>query len=87
MRYNVVQNAVTKQSVAQGNLDGVMTIAKESSDYASARALWHSQCVALKNDADTYKYKCALIDSQLNVVDNLEESLDKGIPSEESQSA
>lgn len=81
MIYNVVQNAVTKQTVDQGNYDGAMTIVSSWSDnFEGARAAWHSQCVNLKNDADTYKYKCQVMDSQLDVVDNLIEAMDKGVP-------
>ena len=78
MRYYVLQNAVTKNSVSKGNYDGDVAITKESDNKEDGRAQWHTQCVSLKNDADTYKYKCELVDSQLNVVDDLIEVYDKG---------
>lgn len=80
MTYYVVQNAVTAQTVSKGNYDGAMTIQSEwvNNNLKGAREAWHAQCRALSNDDDTYKYKCCVMDSQLNVVDDLVEFLDKG---------
>ena len=78
MNYNVVQVAVTKGTY-ESNPDGVLTkVGNDKYTLEDATAKWHTTCVALKNDADTYKYKCAVIDSQLNIVDTLVEFRDKG---------
>ena len=79
MNYNVVQNAVTAQSVAQGNYEGVMTIASEWGDNLDgAIKSWHDTCRILSGDEDTYKYKCVIMDNQLDVVGDFTEFVDKG---------
>ena len=77
MNYNVLQNAITTQTQEQFP-DGV--ISKVGNDkYTKDEAItkWHQQCAALRNDADTLCYKCEVIDSQLNVVDDCVEFVDK----------
>lgn len=70
MSYAVIQVAVTKATQEQFP-DGLITkVGNDSYDLDGAIAKWHQQCLLLKNDADTYRYKCAVVDSQLNVVDN-----------------
>ena len=81
MSYAVIQNAITKDTQEQSP-DGL--ISKVGNDsyptIDDARTKWHQQCVSLKNDADTYCYKCAVVDSQLNIVNNLVEFNDKRTP-------
>ena len=70
MSYAVIQNAVTKATQEQFP-DGLITkVGNDSYDLDGAITKWHQQCNALRGDADTYKYKVAVVDSQLNVVDN-----------------
>ena len=70
MSYIVLQNAVTKATQEQFP-DGLITkVGNDSYDLDGAITKWHQQCNALRGDADTYKYKVAVVDSQLNVVDN-----------------
>ena len=80
MSYAVIQNAITKDTQEQFP-DGL--ISKVGNDsyptIDDARTKWHQQCVSLKNDADTYCYKCAVVDSNLNIVNNLSEFKDKRI--------
>lgn len=78
MSYAVIQNAITKDN-HEKNPDGLITKVGNDSypTIEDARTKWHQQCVSLKNDADTYCYKCAVVDSQLNIVDNLTEFKDK----------
>lgn len=78
MSYAVIQNAVTKDTQVQFP-DGLITkVGNDSYDLNGAINKWHNQCVLLESDADTYKYKCAVIDSNLNIVNNLVEFKDKG---------
>ena len=80
MSYSVIQNAITKDN-QEKNPDGLITKVGNDSypTIDDARTKWHQQCVSLKNDADTYCYKCAVVDNQLNIVDNLSEFKDKRI--------
>lgn len=78
MSYAVIQNAITKDTQEQFP-DGLITKVGNDSypTIDDARGMWHNQCLSLKNDADTYCYKCAVVDSNLNIVDNLSEFKDK----------
>ena len=80
MSYAVIQNVVTSATQEQFP-DGLITKVGNDSypTIDDARGMWHSQCLSLKNDVDTYCYKCAVVDSQLNIVDNLSEFKDKRI--------
>ena len=85
MSYAILQVAVTKQTQEQFP-DGLITkVGNDSYDLNGAITKWHQQCNALRGDADTYKYKVAVVDSNLNVVDNYVEFNDKGVaqPTEE----
>ena len=85
MSYAVLQNAITKNTQEQFP-DGLITkVGNDSYDLNGAITKWHQQCNALRGDADTYKYKVAVVDSNLNVVDNYVEFNDKGVaqPTEE----
>ena len=78
MNYSVLQNAVTKQTQAQYP-DGIITkVGNDKYTKDEAQTKWHQTCVALESDADTLKYKVAVVDSQLNIVDGLSEFKDKG---------
>lgn len=78
MAYSILQNAVTTQTQEQFP-DGLITkVGADSYDLDGAITKWHQQCNALRGDADTLKYKVAVVDSQLNIVDNLVEYNDKG---------
>jgi len=78
MSYCILQNAVTSATQEQFP-DGLITkVGNDSYDYDGAVTQWHNQCVSLKNDAGTLKYKCAVVDSQLNIVNGLVEFKDKG---------
>ena len=82
MAYAVIQNAVTKQKQEQYP-DGLITKeGNDSYDLNGAITKWHNQCNALRGDADTLRYKCAVVDSNLNVVGNYIEFNDKGQPQE-----
>ena len=77
MTYCILQNAVTKATQAQFP-DGLITkVGNDSYDLDGAINKWHSQCLALEGDADTYKYKVAVVDSNLNIVGSLVEFKDK----------
>lgn len=80
MSYAVIQNAITKDNIEK-NPDGLITKVGNDSypTIEDARTKWHQQCVSLKNDADTYCYKCAVVDSNLNIVNNLVEFNDKRV--------
>lgn len=78
MSYAVIQNAVTTATQEQFP-DGLITkVGNDSYDLNGAINKWHNQCVALRGDADTLRYKVAVVDSNLNVVDNYVEFNDKG---------
>jgi hypothetical protein len=80
MSYAVIQNAITEATQEQFP-DGLITKVGNDSypTIEDARGMWHSQCLSLKNDAGTLCYKCVVVDSQLNIVDNLSEFKDKRI--------
>lgn len=79
MSYAVIQNAITTQTQEQFP-DGLITkVGNDSYDLNGAITKWHQQCNALRGDADTYKYKVAVVDSNLNVVGNYVEFNDKGV--------
>ena len=79
MSYAVIQNAITTQTQEQFP-DGLITkVGNDSYDLDGAITKWHQQCNALRGDADTYKYKVAVVDSNLNVVGNYVEFNDKGV--------
>ena len=80
MSFCVLQSAITKDNIEK-NPDGLVTKVGNDSypTIEDARTKWHQQCVSLKNDADTYCYKCAVVDSNLNIVNNLVEFNDKRI--------
>ena len=85
MSYAVIQVAITKGTQEQFP-DGLITkVGNDSYDLNGAITKWHQQCNALRGDADTYKYKVAVVDSNLNVVGNYVEFNDKGVaqPTEE----
>ena len=85
MSYAVIQNVITTATQEQFP-DGLITkVGNDSYDYDGAVTKWHNQCVSLKNDTGTLKYKCAVVDSNLNIVGNLVEFKDKGVaqPTEE----
>ena len=78
MNYSVIQNAVTTATQEQFP-DGILSkIGNDKYTLDEAQTKWHQTCVALENDADTLKYKCAVVDSQLNIVDGMSEFKDKG---------
>lgn len=77
MSYVILQNAITKDTQEQFP-DGLITkVGNDSYDLDGAITMWHQQCNALRGDADTYKYKVAVVDSNLNVVGNYVEFNDK----------
>ena len=77
MNYSVLQNAVTTQTQEQYP-DGIITkIGNDKYTLDEAQKKWHQTCVALESDADTLKYKVAVVDSQLNIVDGMSEFKDK----------
>lgn len=77
MSYAILQVAITKQTQEQFP-DGLITkVGADSYDLNGAINKWHNQCVALRGDADTLRYKVAVVDSNLNVVDNYVEFNDK----------
>lgn len=80
MSFCVLQSAVTKSTQEQFP-DGLITKVGNDSypTIESARLMWHNQCVSLKNDEGTLCYKCAVVDSNLNIVNNLVEFYDKRI--------
>lgn len=79
MSYAVIQNAITTQTQEQFP-DGLITkVGNDSYDLDGAITKWHQQCNALRGDADTYKYKVAVVDSNLNIVGNYVEFNDKGV--------
>ena len=79
MSYAVIQNAVIKATQEQFP-DGLITkVGNDSYDLDGAITKWHSQCNALREDADTLRYKVAVVDSNLNVVGNYVEFNDKGV--------
>lgn len=70
MNYNVIQNAITT-ATQEKFPDGIISkVGSDSYTKNDAITKWHQTCAALRNDADTLCYKCEVIDSQLNVVDN-----------------
>ena len=79
MSFCILQNVVTSATQEQFPDGLISKVGNDSYDYDGAVTKWHNQCVALKNDAGTLKYKCAVVDSQLNIVDNLVEFKDKGV--------
>ena len=77
MNYNVIQNAITKQTQEQFP-DGIISkVGNDSYTKDAAVTKWHQQCATLRNDADTLCYTCEVIDSQLDTVENFKEFLDK----------
>ena len=79
MNYSVLQNAVTKNTYEQYP-DGILTkVGNDKYTFDEAQKKWHQTCTALESDNDTYKYKCAVVDSNLNIVGNLVEFKDKGV--------
>ena len=79
MSFCVLQSAVTKATQEQFP-DGLITkVGEDSYDLNGAITKWHNQCNALRGDADTLRYKCAVVDSNLNIVNNLVEFNDKGV--------
>lgn len=79
MSYAILQVAITKDAQEQFP-DGLITkVGNDSYDLNGAITKWHQQCNALRGDADTYKYKVAVVDSNLNVVGNYVEFNDKGV--------
>jgi hypothetical protein len=79
MSYAVLQNVITKQTQEQFP-DGLITkVGNDSYDLDGAINKWHSQCLALDSDADTLRYKVAVVDSQLNIVGNCVQFKDKGV--------
>lgn len=77
MNYNVIQNAITKQTQEQFP-DGIISkVGNDKYTKEEARDNWHTQCHLLTSDADTLLYTCAVVDSQLNIVDGLYEFKDK----------
>lgn len=77
MNYSVIQNVVTTQTQAEYP-DGILTkVGNDKYTKDEAQKKWHQQCVALESDADTLKYYCAVIDSQLVVDPKLNEFKDK----------
>ena len=79
MAYAVIQNAVTKATQGQFP-DGLITkVGEDSYDLNGAITKWHNQCNALRGDSDILRYKCAVVDSNLNVVGNYVEFNDKGV--------
>ena len=80
MSFCVLQSAITKATQEQFP-DGIITKVGNDSypTIDDATTKWHQQCVSLKNDADTYCYKCAVVDSNLNIVNNLSEFKDKRV--------
>ena len=79
MSYAVIQNAITKDNIDK-HPDGLISkVGNDSYDLNGAITKWHQQCNALRGDADTYKYKVAVVDSNLNVVGNYVEFNDKGV--------
>lgn len=79
MSYAILQVAITTQTQEQFP-DGLITkVGNDSYDLNGAITKWHQQCVLLENDADTYCYKCAVVDSNLNIVNNLSEFKDKRV--------
>ena len=78
MRFCVLQAAITKDTQEQFP-DGLITkVGNDSYDLNGAITKWHQQCNALRGDADTLRYKVAVVDSQLNIVGNYVEFNDKG---------
>lgn len=79
MAYCILQNAITKDTQEQFP-DGLITkVGNDSYDLNGAITKWHQQCNALRGDADTLRYKVAVVDSNLNVVGNYVEFNDKGV--------
>ena len=77
MNYNVIQNAITKQTQEEFP-DGIISkVGNDSYTKDEAVTKWHQQCAALRNDADTLCYTCEVVDSQLDKVENFKEFLDK----------
>lgn len=68
MNYNVIQNAITKQTQEQFP-DGIISkVGNDSYTQDEAIDKWHSQCHLLRNDVDTLCFTCKVIDSQLDTV-------------------
>lgn len=79
MSFCVLQSAVTKATQEQFP-DGLITkVGNDSYDLDGAITKWHNQCNALRGDADTLRYKVAVVDSNLNVVGNYTEFNDKNV--------
>ena len=77
MNYNVIQNAITKQTQEQFP-DGIISkVGNDSYTKDEAITKWHQTCAALRNDADTLCYTCKIIDSQLDTVGDYKEFNDK----------
>ena len=82
MSYAILQNAITTQTQEQFP-DGLITkVGNDSYDLDGAITKWHQQCTSLRADADTLRYKVAVVDSQLNIVGNYVEFNDKGVSAE-----
>ena len=77
MNYNVIQNAITKQTQEQFP-DGIISkVGNDQYTFEAARTKWHQQCAALDNEEDCLCYTCAVVDSQLDVVSGLKQFVDK----------
>jgi len=82
MNYAVIQNAITKDTQEQFPDGLISKVGNDSYDLDGAITKWHNQCNALRGDADTLRYKVAVVDSQLNIVGNYVEFNDKGVSAE-----
>lgn len=79
MSYAVIQNAITKDTQEQFPNGLISKVGNDSYDLDGAITKWHQQCNALRGDADTLRYKVAVVDSNLNIVANYVEFNDKGV--------
>ena len=83
MNYSILQNAVTT-ATQETYPDGIITkVGNDKYTYDEAQKKWHQQCTSLESDNGTIRYKCAVVDSNLNIVDNLVEFKDKGAQAQE----
>ena len=77
MNYNVLQCAITKDKQEEFP-DGIITkVGNDKYTLDEAVIKWHSQCGALRNDANTLCYTCMVVDSQLDKVGEYKEFYDK----------
>ena len=79
MAYAIIQNAITKSTQEQFPDGLISKVGNDSYDYDGAVTKWHNQCNALRGDANTLRYKVAVVDSNLNIVGNYVEFNDKGV--------